>query len=93
MGSISHSDLEKADMSKRPKAKNPESDHHKDKHKIRFQFVTVETLEKHGEMSDEEVIFQKRVRVFHRVSKREKHLKPRGRRPSGFIIVFERLET
>ena len=32
-----------------------------------------------------EVLFQKRVRVFHRVSKREKHLKPRGRRPSGFI--------
>ena len=30
--------------------------------------------------------------MFHRVSKREKHLKPRGRRPSGFI-VFERLET
>ena len=39
-----------------------------------------------------QVIFQKRVRVFHRVSKREKHLKPRGRRPSCFI-VFERLET
>ena len=38
------------------------------------------------------VIFQKRVRVFHQVSKREKHLKPRGRRLSGFI-VFERLET
>ena len=38
------------------------------------------------------VLFQKRVRVFHRVSKREKHLKPRGRRPSGFI-VFERLES
>ena len=38
------------------------------------------------------VTFQKRVRVFHRVSKLEKHLKPRGRRPSGFI-VFERLET
>ena len=30
--------------------------------------------------------------MFHRVSKREKHLKPRGRRPSGFI-VFERLEA
>ena len=40
----------------------------------------------------EEVIFQKRVRGFHRVSKREKHLKPRARGPSGFI-VFERLET
>ena len=39
-----------------------------------------------------DVIFQKRVRVFHRVSKREKHLKPRGRRSSGFI-AFERLET
>ena len=38
------------------------------------------------------VIFQKWVRGFHQVSKREKHLKPRGRRPSGFI-VFERLET
>ena len=38
------------------------------------------------------VTFQKRVRVFHRVSKLEKHLKPRGRRPSGFI-VFERLEA
>ena len=36
-----------------------------------------------------EVIFQKRVRGFHQVSKREKHLKLRGRRPSGFI-VFER---
>ena len=39
-----------------------------------------------------DVIFQKRVRVFYRVSKQEKHLKPRGRRPSG-VIVFERLET
>ena len=39
-----------------------------------------------------QVIFQKRVRVFHLVSKLEKHLKPRGCRPSGFI-VFERLET
>ena len=39
-----------------------------------------------------EVTFQKRVRGFHQVSKREKHLKPRGRRPSDFI-VFERLET
>ena len=38
------------------------------------------------------VTFQKRVRVFHRVSKRKKHLKPRGCRPIGFI-VFERLET
>ena len=38
------------------------------------------------------VIFQKQVRGFHQVSKREKHWKPRGRRPSGFI-VFERLET
>ena len=37
-----------------------------------------------------EVIFQKRV--FYQVSKREKHLIPRSRRPSGFI-VFERLET
>ena len=32
-----------------------------------------------------EVIFQKRVRLFHRVSKRKKHLKPRGRRLSYFI--------
>ena len=32
-----------------------------------------------------EVIFQKRVRLFHRVSKHERHLKPRGRRPSCFI--------
>ena len=32
------------------------------------------------------------MRVFHRVSKCEKHLKPWGCRPSGFI-VFERLET
>ena len=39
-----------------------------------------------------QVILQKRVRGFHRVSKREKDLKPRGRRPCGFI-VFERLET
>ena len=39
-----------------------------------------------------EVIFHKRVRGFHQVSKREKHLKPRGRRPSAFI-VFERLQT
>ena len=38
------------------------------------------------------VIFQKRVRGLYQVSKREKHLKPRGRWPSGFII-FERLET
>ena len=30
-----------------------------------------------------EVIFQKRVRGFHQVSKREKYLKLRGRRPSG----------
>ena len=59
MGSINHNNLEKADMSKRPKTKNPESDQHKDKHKIRFQFVTVEMLEKHGKMSDEEVIFPK----------------------------------
>ena len=35
------------------------------------------------------VIFQKPVRGFHQVSKREKHLKSRGRRPNGFI-VFER---
>ena len=34
----------------------------------------------------------KRVRGFHPVSKREKHLKSRGHRPSGFI-VFERLKT
>ena len=39
-----------------------------------------------------QVIFQKWVWVFHRVSKCEKHLKPWGCRPSGFI-VFERLET
>ena len=40
------------------------------------------------------VLFQKRVRGFHQVSKqaRRKHLKPRGHRPSGFI-VFECLET
>ena len=43
-------------------------------------------------MAADYVIFQKRVRGFHQVSKREKHLKPLGRRPSGFI-VFERLET
>ena len=43
---------------KRPKAKNPESDQDKDKHKIRFQFVTVEMLEKHGKMSDEEEMFK-----------------------------------
>ena len=35
------------------------------------------------------VRFQKRVRVFHRVSKREKHWKLRGRRPSA-LIVFSR---
>ena len=58
MESINHSDLEKEDMLKRPKAKNPESDQDKDKHKIRFQFVTVEMLEKHGKMSDEEEMFK-----------------------------------
>ena len=38
------------------------------------------------------VIFQKRVRGFHWVSKLEKHLKSRGCRPSGFIVI-EHLET
>ena len=38
------------------------------------------------------VIFQKRVRGFHWVSKCEKHLKSQGRRPSGFIVI-EHLET
>ena len=38
-----------------------------------------------------DVIFQKRVRVFHRVSNTRKLMKARGRRPSAFI-VFECLK-
>ena len=38
------------------------------------------------------VLFRKQVRGSHQVSKREKHLKRRGLRPSGFIVL-ERLET
>ena len=34
------------------------------------------------------VIFQKGVRGFQQVSKREKQLKPRGCRPSGFIVFW-----
>ena len=35
------------------------------------------------------VIFQKRVQVFHRVSKREKHLKPRGSQAEWFYCFRE----
>ena len=38
-----------------------------------------------------QVIFQKRVRVFHQVSNTRKLMKARGRRPSAFI-VFECLK-
>ena len=58
MESINHSDLEKADISKRLEAKNPESNQDKDKRKIRFRFVTAEMLEKHGKMSEEEEMFK-----------------------------------
>ena len=58
MESINHSDLEKADMSKRPKAKNPESNQDKDKRKIRFRFVRAEKVEKHVKMSEEEEMFK-----------------------------------
>ena len=39
------------------------------------------------EFQEKEVIFQKRVPGFNQVSKRAKHLRPRG------FNVFERLET
>lgn len=59
MESITKSDLEKADMSKRPKAENPESNRGKDMRKIRFRFVTAEMLEKYRKMSEEAEMFKR----------------------------------
>lgn len=58
MEPINHSNLEKADISKRPKAKNLESNQDKDKRIIRYGFVTAEMVENHCKMSEEEEMFK-----------------------------------
>ena len=55
---INQSDVEMADMSKRPKATNPEGNRDKDMCKIRFRFVTAEMLEKYRKMTEEEEMFK-----------------------------------
>lgn len=59
MESINQSDMEKAVMSKRPKAKNQESNQDKDMRRIRFRFVTAEMLEKYRKMSEEAEMFKR----------------------------------
>lgn len=59
MESVNQSDVEKADISKQAKAKNPKSNQEKDIRKIRFRFVTAEMLEKYRKMSEEEEMFKR----------------------------------
>lgn len=59
MESINQSDMEKGVMSKRPKAKNQDSNQDKGVRRIRFRFVTAEMLEKYRKMSEEAEMFKR----------------------------------
>ena len=75
MESINQNDLEKADMSNRPRAINPQSNEDKDMRKIRFRFVTAEMLEKYRKMSEEAEMFKRQYE--------EASLKVYGTIPAG----------
>ena len=58
MESINQSDMEKAVVSKRPKAATQESNQ-EDMRRIRFRFVTAEMLERYRKMSEGAEMFKR----------------------------------